>query len=214
MCLPDEKLEETNLNLEFGYDEKQLKQYLLDYLQSHNMHQSLKALEIAVQMHQKQLRREGIPYIIHPLTMACHALAVGVKEDNLIAVILLHDVCEDCPVQAEQLPVNECVRQGVRYMTYAPLEDESGDEAKTRYYREMRESREACLAKLFDRCHNISSMTRAFSRKKMQSYIEETRKYVYPLMEDTRKMYPEFLCAVYVLEYHMKSVIEAIEKLL
>ena len=45
-----------------------------------------------------------IPYINHPFTMACHALAMGLEDDELIAALLLHDVVEDCGVSAEELP--------------------------------------------------------------------------------------------------------------
>lgn len=200
------------MKLEFGYQEKELKEYLVDYFQENHMSESQKALEFADEKHRSQIRKEGIPYIVHPLMMAYHALSVGVTDDVVIAIILLHDVCEDCPVVPEELPVSEKVRTGVRYMTYVREPGESGRSAKDRYYSQMRNCREACLVKLFDRCNNVSTMSRVFSEKKLQSYIEETRQYVYPLLDEVRRMYPEHKNAVFLLEYHMKSVIESIDR--
>lgn len=203
------KSEDTDLNLEYGKNVAGLEQYIHDYFEEHDMPQSKIALEIAVRMHQNQKRGEGIPYIVHPMTMACHALSLGVEEDELIAVILLHDVCEDCPVEADDLPVNDKVRRGVDRMTFWQGEGESKDAAMDRYYQNMRDNREACVTKLFDRCHNISSMSQAFSNQRISAYIAETKKYVYPLFGHVKTTYPEFTQAVFVLEYHTRSVIEA-----
>ena len=49
--------------------------------------------------------------------MACHALAMGLEEDELLAAILLHDVCEDCGVPPGELPVCEEVRRIVALVT-------------------------------------------------------------------------------------------------
>ena len=81
-----------------------------------------KALLFAERCHAGQ-RRKGpakLPYIIHPLTMACHALALGLAEDELIATALLHDTCEDCHILPEELPVNATVQEAVRRLSFLP----------------------------------------------------------------------------------------------
>ena len=62
--------------------------------------QTLKALPAMRKFHEGQTRKgkEHVPYIYHPLTAACHALALGIEEDDILAAVLLHDVCEDCGV--------------------------------------------------------------------------------------------------------------------
>ena len=82
--------------------------------------ESLRALEFAKEKHAEQFRKPeelGIPYITHPMTMACHALAMGINNDVLIAAILLHDVSEDCGVLPENLPVCAETQQIVRLVT-------------------------------------------------------------------------------------------------
>lgn len=202
------------MNNENGYGEKELKKYLSEFFHEKSMVQSIAALDFANQMHQQQKRKEGIPYIIHPMVMAKHALMLGLTEDDLIAVILLHDVCEDCGVEPEELPVNENVQRGVRYMTCKKQDDETKAQAKERYYNQMEVCREACIVKVLDRCHNVSSMAQAFSQRGMQAYIMETRQYILPILEKNKEKYPETASAMWILEYHLKSVIATIEKLL
>ena len=38
---------------------------------------------------------EKVEYINHPLMMACHAQAMGIKDDDILSAILLHDVVEE-----------------------------------------------------------------------------------------------------------------------
>ena len=72
--------------------------YIRGFATALRMEQTLKALTFAREKHKVQLRKSGEPYIVHPLTMACDAMSMGIKDDNIIATILLHDVCEDCGV--------------------------------------------------------------------------------------------------------------------
>ena len=66
--------------------------YLRGNLVGSKMNESLRALQYARDMHKDQKRKNGVPYIIHPLSMACYAVALGIEDDNVIATILLHDV--------------------------------------------------------------------------------------------------------------------------
>ena len=55
--------------------------------------QTMRALSIMRKQHGDQKRSSGEPYIIHPLFMACFAIGLGLVNDDLLAIILLHDVC-------------------------------------------------------------------------------------------------------------------------
>lgn len=52
--------------------------------------------------------------------------------------------------------------------------------------------------KLLDRCNNVSFMAHGFSPSKLGEYIEETRKFILPLLTETRRRYPEFTMPVSV----------------
>ena len=143
--------------------------------------------------------------------MACNALSMGIKDDNIIATILLHDVCEDCGVSLDELPVNDKVKRGVELMTFNVMEGETKEAAKVRYYNMLLESKEAAFTKLIDRCHNVSTMAGTFTKEKLKSYIDETRQYVIPLLRKVKQKYPDESNLLFVLKYHMVSVVDAID---
>lgn len=72
-------------------------------------------------MHEGQKRDDGRDYIYHPLWMAYMAICLGLTDDTLVAITLLHDICEDTKADsAEDLPFSDSVNNGVRLMTYTP----------------------------------------------------------------------------------------------
>ena len=185
--------------------------YIRGYATGANMRETLKALAFSRKQHEGQLRRNGEPYIVHPLTMACNALSLGIRDDEVIATILLHDVCEDCDVGLQELPVNDRVRRSVELMTFQVMANETKEIARNRYYNMILQDRAATLTKLIDRCHNVSSMADTFSPEKLKSYIEETRQYVLPLLRQAKTAYPEDSDILFVLKYHMISVVDSVE---
>lgn len=73
------------------------------------------------------------------------------------------------------------------------------------------QSKEASITKLIDRCHNVSSMAGTFTIEKLKSYIEETRGYVLPLLRQVNEKYPDEANILFILKYHITSVVDAIE---
>ena len=180
------------------------------------LHQTLTALQISRKAHDGQRRKGGaIPYINHPLTMACHALAMGIRRDDVLAAILLHDVVEDCPgYTPEGLPVNDTVRDLVDRLTHTWQSGKGTDEEKRRYYKRISESPDAAFVKVIDRCSNLAMMATGFSKEKMSSFIQETEKYVFPLMEGLKKNHPEYNSAMFLVKYQMASQMETVKRLL
>lgn len=185
--------------------------YIRGFANALDMHQTLRALSFVREKHNGQTRKSGDSYIVHPLTMACNALSLGIKDDNIIATILLHDVCEDCGVPVNELPVNDKVKHGVELMTFSVMDGEPKETAKVRYYNMLLESKEAAFTKLIDRCHNVSTMAGAFTKEKLKAYILETRQYVLPLLRKVKQKYPNDLDILFVLKYHIVSVVDAID---
>ena len=193
------------------YNHEKMYTYIKGYATGAGMKETLKALSFAREKHTGQLRKDGQPYIIHPLTMACNALGMGIRDDAVVATILLHDVCEDCGVSVAELPMSQTVKRGVELMTFRIMDGESKEIAKNRYYNMLLQSREATLTKLIDRCHNVSSMAGTFSVEKLKAYIEETRHYVLPLLKKAKSVYPEDADILFLLKYHIASVVDSID---
>ena len=75
-----------------------------------------KAIEIATKAHTGQTRKDGSPYILHPLTIMFN---VNTIEEKMVAV--LHDVVEDTDVTLEEIAAEGFspeVIEGVRLMTH------------------------------------------------------------------------------------------------
>lgn len=179
--------------------------YLKGYAMGAGWSDTVEALSFARKMHKDQRRKSGDPYIIHPLMMACHAVAIGIHEDVIVAAALLHDVVEDCGVKVKDLPVSADTKDAVRRLTHV-----KGDPLGS-YYREIGESRVASIVKLLDRCDNVSTMAGVFSVEKTKQYIEETRQFVLPLLQQTKENYPEDTNALFILKYHITSVINGLD---
>ena len=171
------------------------------------MTQTVEVLPYSRELHKGQFRKGNgqIPYIYHPLLMACHALSLGLEDDDLISAVLLHDVCEDCGVSVEDLPVNDVVKEAVGLVT----KDKSKDTET--YYQDISENAIATMVKLLDRCNNVSGMSAAFSKEKLIKYINETEQYVYPLLQTAKTRYSEYSNQVFLIKYHMTSVVTSLK---
>ncbi len=190
---------------------------MITYTETENLRQTFYALQYMREKHAGQFRKPSlysdtkVPYITHPLLMACHAHALKIREDSILAAILLHDVCEECKVTPDILPVSDEVAAAVALLTYK--KDPTVDEKVTKkaYYDGIIRNRIATIVKILDRCNNISTMASSFMQKKLVAYVNETETYVMPLLEQAKYAIPEYADAFYLLKYHMRSVLESIK---
>lgn len=209
-----EMLEMTQNLSDRIFDENRMFTYIRAFCDARNLFGTSKALSFAAEKHEGQYRKIGhsgkkVPYINHPLVLACHALALGIGEDDFLAACLLHDVCEDCGVLPEELPANDSVREAVRLLT-KPEGFRKTSRDNESYFGGLRNNRIALMVKILDRCNNISGMAASYSDEKMAKYIKETVTYVMPLVEIATKEYPEYSNALFLIQYHMESVLEAL----
>ena len=67
------------------------------------------------------------------------------------------------------------------------------------------------MVKLIDRCNNVSAMATGFSKEKIIEYINETEKYVYPLMQKAKTKYTKYSNQIFLIKYHMTSVVSTLK---
>ncbi len=198
------------------YDEDYLYSYINDFAREKELLQTQAALPFASARHSGQFRdsRENIPYIVHPMQMALHAIALGLVEDDLLAACLLHDVCEDCGVSYIELPAGERVMKAVRLLTKEWEPHTQSDADEEAYYSAISLDPTAAMVKLLDRCNNICSMANAFSAKRIEKYLAETEKYYRPLIEKMLADYPHYKNQIMAVSYQMCSMVAAFERML
>ena len=68
------------------YNWEHMKTYVKSTARALKLKNTLKAVDFAVEAHEGQTRkRSTIPYIYHPLNLACHALSMGITDSRLHA---------------------------------------------------------------------------------------------------------------------------------
>ena len=181
-----------------------------------NMRNTIKALSFAIKAHEGQKRKKSdIPYIYHPLNMACHCLAMGIDDDAIVAACLLHDTVEDCGYDYDELPVDDETRELVKLMTHAD-DDDDPDKRKrilNAYYKGLKSNPKAALIKCVDRCNNLTTMSWGLSRERIYRMIRETEQYVLPLLK-VIKDEPEYNITAWLLQYQMESTLDIYKRLM
>ena len=207
------QIDEVTKNLsERLFHEDRMYQELKKYAGQNGLLQTDKMIDYVCKQHEGQFRKgkDKVPYVYHPLSLACHAIALGLGEDDFLSVALLHDVCEDCDIPAEKLPVNERTKTAVSLLTKDKTAIKASEDGLAKYYEKLAENKIALMIKCLDRCHNVSHMAAAFSMEKMASYVTETKEYIYPLLDLAEQSYPEYKNQVYLIRYHLLSVVSTI----
>ena len=188
-----------------------------------DMPQTLAALPLMREKHRKagQIRwsRYGFeaPYEAHPLTMACHALSMGLRDDGVLAACLLHDVIEDTGTTPEDLErelpdLDGRVLEAVKRVS-KNLYDRTQKDGEEEYFRKIRENQLACLVKCLDRVNNLSGMADGFDEAGMIRYTKETDKY-YPALLEIVGEVPAWNDARWLLRYQMTALEETFKRLL
>ena len=122
------------------------------------------AVEYANVKHKYQKRKDGSPYIIHPLAVAQIIAEIGLDMDAILGA-LLHDCIEDTDASHEEIErlfgttVAELV-EGVTKLTRADFSssEEAQMENLRKMFMAMSKDIRVVLIKIADRLHNMRTM--------------------------------------------------------
>lgn len=136
----------------------------LDYLSPADIEQIRLAYRLADEAHLGQLRKNGDPYITHPIAVAAQCAEWKLDAQALMAA-LMHDVIEDCGITKHELverfgaPVAELV-DGLTKLE--KLEFDTREQNQAESFRKMllamAKDVRVILIKLADRTHNMRTM--------------------------------------------------------
>ncbi len=109
-----------------------------------------KALEFATEKHDGQFRKDGVPYIIHPIAVSEYIRDKGYGVDFQIAG-LFHDLLEDTDATEEEILAlsNEQVLEAVKLLT------KQKGYVMSEYVEKIRANEIAFAVKESDRLHNL-----------------------------------------------------------
>ncbi len=161
-------------------------QAVLDCLPASDMALVDRAVEYARNKHKEQKRKDGSPYIIHPLAVAQIVAEMGLDLDAVLAA-LLHDCIEDTDASYEEIEktfgqaVAEMV-EGVTKLTRANFSstEQAQMENLRKMFMAMSKDIRVVLIKIADRLHNMRTMQYQTSAKQI-SKCRETMDIYAPL---------------------------------
>ena len=141
-----------------------MKEALAKHMPGADMELIDKAVEYADVKHQRQKRKDGSPYIIHPLAVAEVVTEMGLDQDAVLGA-LLHDCIEDTDASHEEIEkifgvtVAELV-EGVTKLTRADFSssEQAQMENLRKMFMAMSKDIRVVLIKIADRLHNMRTM--------------------------------------------------------
>ena len=145
-----------------------------------------RAVRYAEEKHRGQKRKDGSPYIIHPLAVAEIVAEIGLDTDAILGA-LLHDCIEDTDASYDEIAdqfgstVAELV-EGVTKLTrveFSTLEEQQAENLRKMFMAMSKDIR-VVLIKICDRLHNTRTMEYQ-SREKQISKSMETMDIYAPL---------------------------------
>ncbi len=154
------------------------------------------AFNLAEKLHNGQMRKDGTPYISHPVAVA-KILAELDFDSEMIAAALLHDVVEDCGYTIAEIKqtFNENVANIVDAVTAIEeneasikdifydenfKKDSLDDQTFNKLISFGKQNKLAFYIKFADRLHNLRTID-TFSEYKQVEKVKETQKWIIPL---------------------------------
>ena len=157
---------------------RELVEAVLSYNPSLNVERMSDAYNVARSAHGDQMRRDGSPYITHPIAAAEITAEMGLDEDSVVAAIL-HDVIEDSNLTYNDIAkrfgtgVADIV-EGVTKLTrvqYTSKEDEQMENLRKMLIAMAKDIR-VILIKIADRLHNMRTMAYQTEEKQLRKSLE------------------------------------------
>lgn len=142
-----------------------------------------KAYKLALNAHGEQKRKSGLPYILHPVSVACILVELGMDSES-IAAALLHDVVEDTNVELETIRKKfgfgiANLIDGVTKLGKIPFSSREEQQAENirKMLIAMADDIRVVIIKLADRLHNMRTIECMAPQKRRDKALENMEVY-------------------------------------
>jgi len=174
---------DNNIVLDVEERYRRLAAVILENYPDADMKRIRTAFEFAQKAHDKQLRKDGTPFVTHPLAAAEIVAEIGLDEDSLCAA-LLHDCIEDTNAtyaDIEKLFGKDVadIVEGVTKLTrvtYTSKEEEQMENLRKMLIAMAKDIR-VILIKIADRLHNMRTMEYVSQDKQREKALETMEMY-------------------------------------
>ncbi len=137
-----------------------------------------RAYNFALESHGDQKRVSGVPYILHPTSVACILVELGMDSESIVAA-LLHDVVEDTPVTLEEVTKRfgkeiAGLIDGVTKISKIPFSNREEQQAENirKMLIAMSNDIRVIIIKLADRLHNMRTINCMPEQKRRDKALE------------------------------------------
>ena len=162
---------------------EELKALLQDSDRDFDMEKIDRAYQFALKSHGDQKRRSGVPYILHPVSVAYILVELGMDTDSIVAS-LLHDVVEDTPVGLEEIKKMfgaevANLTDGVTKLGRIPYSSREEQQAENlrKMLIAMADDIRVIIIKLADRLHNMRTIEFMPDQKRRDKALETMEVY-------------------------------------
>ena len=171
------------LDKKVDHSYEELKALLLASDRDFDMEKIDKAYQFALESHGDQKRRSGVPYILHPVSVAYILVELGMDTESIVAS-LLHDVVEDTPVGLEEIKKLFGIEvanltDGVTKLGRIPYSSREEQQAENlrKMLIAMADDIRVIIIKLADRLHNMRTIEFMTDQKRRASALETMEVY-------------------------------------
>ena len=165
-------------NIAHYQDFTELETILSNSSNSYDMGKIRMAYDVAEKAHGDQRRVSGIPYILHPTSVACIVAELGMDTDSICGA-LLHDVVEDTSVSLEAIKKHfgedgAKLIDGVTKISKIPFSSREQEQAENirKMLIAMADDIRVIIIKLADRLHNMRTMDCMPEQKRRDKSLE------------------------------------------
>ena len=222
-------IESYNEDEEWLYNKPYL--FIKGYATGRNFSNTLKALPLARKIHDGQYRNGTVivngkevqlPYIIHVLKVCSTLMSLNLplseyELDILYATAICHDMIEDRPDLftngGEELTTKYFLDENIYNAVKLLSKQSKLDEYQLNdYFNNLKHNKFALLVKLADRSHNVETLS-VMKIERLHKYVDETRRWIYPLCSYGKQNYPELSNGFTILKAKIVSLTEETEVL-
>lgn len=172
-----------HLDKKVDHSYEELKALLLASDRDFDMEKIDKAYQFALESHGDQKRRSGVPYILHPVSVAYILVELGMDTESIVAS-LLHDVVEDTPVGLEEIKKLFGIEvanltDGVTKLGRIPYSSREEQQAENlrKMLIAMADDIRVIIIKLADRLHNMRTIEFMPDQKRRDKALETMEVY-------------------------------------
>jgi (p)ppGpp synthase/HD superfamily hydrolase len=186
---------------------------LRHYLLGKGYYKACRALEWVERYH-TGTRKDGVtPEKVHPISVTLYLTTLEsglLYPEETYAVGLMHDIREDCGVSDDAIrsEFGALIADGCEAVSKKINGVRKSDEF---YFDALGKSAIGSVVKGGDRINNKQTMVGVFTVEKQREYIEETRRFILPMLKAARHRFPEQFASYQNEKLVLESQIELIE---